>query len=92
VSVSESLRLKLQGESLDKFTDALIDAATTKQNSTAMKIVVDLVEPDKKDQKEETVTDAQLAQLVAEFVERRAEERAQEIVLQQAARPRTRAD
>lgn len=80
-SISKKLKLKLKGndeQKLDLFTDALLDAAINK-NTTAMKIVVDLVEPNKQPEPEppRTMTDEELLEAMDQFVDRVAAKRDQ---------------
>ncbi len=80
-SISQKLKLKLKGndeEKLDIFTDALLDAAIAK-NTTAMKIVVDLVEPTKQPEPEppRQMTDEELIEALDQFAVRIAAKRDQ---------------
>ncbi len=80
-SISKKLKLKLKGndeQKLDLFTDALLEAAIAK-NTTAMKIVVDLVEPTKQPEPEppKQMTDEELVEALDQFVVRIAAQRDQ---------------
>jgi hypothetical protein len=80
VSIAQRLRLKLRGndsQKLDQLTDALLDAAIAK-NTTAMKIVVDLIEPPKAEEpKREPLTDEELLERLDQFADRIAARRDQ---------------
>lgn len=73
VSIADRLRIKLaanESERLDSFAEALLGAAINK-NTTAMKLVVELVEPTKpKEAEPRTMTDEELLEGLARFVER----------------------
>jgi hypothetical protein len=81
VSISKKLKSLLkEGDEakLDKFADALLDLAIEK-NTTAMKLVVDLVEPVKQPAPEapRELTDEELFERMDQFVERYAARRDQ---------------
>ncbi|MEX2244804.1 MAG: hypothetical protein WD716_13285 [Fimbriimonadaceae bacterium] len=81
VSISKKLKTKLKEKEearLDEFAEALLDLAIEK-NTTAMKLVVDLVEPPKQPAQEEPrqLTDEELLDRLHHFVERVAARRDQ---------------
>ena len=74
LSIAKALKAKLNGDNaakLDRFAEALLDAAFDK-NTTAMKLVVDLVEPPKQVEQEEPreLTDDELMEVLGQFAAR----------------------
>jgi hypothetical protein len=81
VSISKKLKIKLKEKDearLDEFAEALLKSAIEK-NATAMKLVVDLVEPPKQPAQEEPrqLTDEELYERMVQFAERYAARRDQ---------------
>ena len=70
-SLANKLKEKLaqnDGAELTLITNALIESA--KENVTAMKIVVDLIEPDRKQEQERRLTDEELLEMLDRLFER----------------------
>ena len=77
VSIAQRLKIKLRGPKLDELVDALIDLSIAK-NTTAIKILVDLIEPPKVTEPErQPLTDEELLERMDQFFDRVAARRDQ---------------